>query len=69
MTSASAAAARRSVGRPRQYGEEVERELIIEAGYRALRDHGNELTIAAILASAGISTLSLIHISEPTRPY
>jgi AcrR family transcriptional regulator len=58
MTSASAAAARRSVGRPRQYGEEVERELIIEAGYRALRDHGNELTIAAILASAGISTRS-----------
>lgn len=58
MTSASAAAPRRSVGRPRQYAEEVERELIVEAGYQALRDHGNELTVAAILASAGVSTRS-----------
>jgi AcrR family transcriptional regulator len=49
---------KRPVGRPRQYDDDVERELILDAAYAALRDTGHELTIAGILASAGVSTRS-----------
>ncbi len=49
---------KRSVGRPRQFDDESERRLIFDAAYAAMRDHGHELTIANILAGAGVSTRS-----------
>lgn len=50
---------KRSVGRPRHYDEATERELVFDAGYRVLRDHGDTgLTIADVLAEAGVSTRS-----------
>jgi AcrR family transcriptional regulator len=54
----SPTAARRSVGRPRQHEDDVERRLIFDAAYAALRDHGHDFTIANILEAAGISTRS-----------
>lgn len=48
----------RPVGRPRQYDDEKERELIFSAAYRALRDHQGDVTIARILKEAGVSTRS-----------
>ena len=49
---------KRSVGRPRQFDDESERRLIFDAAYAAMREHGQELTIAHILAVAGVSTRS-----------
>jgi AcrR family transcriptional regulator len=49
---------KRSVGRPRQFDDESERTLIFDAAYAAMRDRGQELTIADILAAAGVSTRS-----------
>ncbi len=46
----------RPVGRPRQFDDEAERKLLLEAGYAALRDEGTGFTIAAILQGAGVST-------------
>ena len=54
----TATAGRRPVGRPRQYDDAVERELLLEAAYAALRDQGADFTIANILAAAGVSTRS-----------
>ena len=51
-------AGNRSVGRPRQYDDDVERRLILDAAYEALRDHGQGFTIANILSTAGVSTRS-----------
>ncbi len=48
----------RPVGRPRQYGDKAERRLILDAAYAALRDHGQEFTVANILTAAGVSTRS-----------
>lgn len=53
-----AEAGRRPVGRPRLHDDDVERELILEAAYAALRDQGGELTVAHVLANAGVSTRS-----------
>ena len=41
--------AKRSVGRPRQFDDDVERRLILDAAYVALRDRGQSFTIANIL--------------------
>lgn len=49
---------KRAVGRPRQFDDESERRLIFDAAYAAMREHGQELTIANILAAAGVSTRS-----------
>lgn len=49
---------KRSVGRPRQFDDDVERRLILDAAYAALRDGGTDLTVAHILATAGVSTRS-----------
>jgi AcrR family transcriptional regulator len=50
---------KRSVGRPRHYDEATERELVVDAAYRVLRDHRDRsLTIADILSAAGVSTRS-----------
>jgi AcrR family transcriptional regulator len=49
---------RRSVGRPRQFDDDVERERIVVAAYGALKQHGHDLTVAHILATAGVSTRS-----------
>lgn len=49
---------KRPVGRPRLFDDEHERNLIIDAAYLALRDHGPEFTVTAILAEAGVSTRS-----------
>ena len=46
------------MGRPRQYDDAVERGLIVDACYTALREHGADLTIAHILEAAGVSTRS-----------
>lgn len=51
-------AAPRPVGRPRQYDDTSERRLILDAAYAALRDHGQDFTIANILTAAGVSTRS-----------
>jgi len=56
--SSSGAAGARRVGRPRQYAEDVERGLIVEAGYAALREHQGEMTLAHVLQEAGVSTRS-----------
>jgi AcrR family transcriptional regulator len=48
----------RPVGRPRQYDDEKERELIFSAAYRTLRDKNGHVTIAGILKEAGVSTRS-----------
>lgn len=50
--------AKRSVGRPRQFDDDVERRLILDAAYVALRDRGQSFTIANILTAAGVSTRS-----------
>jgi AcrR family transcriptional regulator len=55
---ASAKVDRRPVGRPRHYDDQVERDLIMEAAYVALRDQGSDFTIVNILAEAGVSTRS-----------
>jgi AcrR family transcriptional regulator len=49
---------KRSVGRPRQFDDESEQRLIFDAAYAAMRERGQELTIADILATAGVSTRS-----------
>ncbi len=49
---------KRSVGRPRQFDDDVERRLILDAAYAALRDGGTDFTIANILGAAGVSTRS-----------
>ncbi len=49
---------KRSVGRPRQFDDDVERRLIFDAAYAALRDGGHDFTIANILSTAGVSTRS-----------
>lgn len=49
---------KRTVGRPRQFDDDVERRLILDAAYAALRDRGQDFTIANILATAGVSTRS-----------
>jgi AcrR family transcriptional regulator len=49
---------RRRVGRPRTYDAGIERELVIDAGYTALREFGGDLTINHILSAAGVSTRS-----------
>lgn len=49
---------KRSVGRPRQFDDEVERRLLLDAAYAALRDRGADFTIADILSAAGVSTRS-----------
>jgi AcrR family transcriptional regulator len=46
------------VGRPRHLDDEAERRVLIDAGYAALRDEGQQFTIAAILSAAGVSTRS-----------
>ena len=51
-------AEKRSVGRPRQFDDDVERRLIFDAAYAALRDNGPDFTIAGILGVAGVSTRS-----------
>jgi AcrR family transcriptional regulator len=48
----------RSVGRPRQFDDEAERQLIFDAAYAVLREQGPDLTIADILTRAGVSTRS-----------
>lgn len=49
---------KRSVGRPRQFDDDVERRLILDAAYVALRDRGHDFTVANILTAAGVSTRS-----------
>ena len=49
---------KRTVGRPRHFDDTSERRLILDAAYRVMRDRPNELTIASVLAAAGISTRS-----------
>ena len=49
---------KRSVGRPRQFDDDVERRLILDAAYSALRDRGTDFTVAHILSTAGTSTRS-----------
>jgi AcrR family transcriptional regulator len=49
---------KRAVGRPRQFDDDVERRLILDAAYAALRDRGADFTIANILSTAGVSTRS-----------
>jgi AcrR family transcriptional regulator len=49
---------KRSVGRPRHFDDEHERNLIFDAGYTALRDHGHDFTVAEVLKEAGVSTRS-----------
>jgi AcrR family transcriptional regulator len=50
---------KRAVGRPRQFDDASERRLILDAAYRVMRDRSTELTIAGVLAEAGVSTRSL----------
>jgi len=54
----TSAAQRPRVGRPRTYDAGTERELVIDAGYTALREFGESLTISHILGAAGVSTRS-----------
>lgn len=54
----SGSTATRGVGRPRHYDDDDERELLLRSGYDALRDHGDKLTMSAILDVAGLSTRS-----------
>jgi len=49
---------KRSVGRPRQFDDDVERRLVLDAAYVALRDRGTDFTVANILTAAGVSTRS-----------
>ncbi|MCU1395525.1 MAG: putative TetR family transcriptional regulator [Ilumatobacteraceae bacterium] len=50
---------KRSVGRPRRHDADVERELIFDAAYAAVRDSSDgQVAVSDILASAGISTRS-----------
>jgi AcrR family transcriptional regulator len=49
---------KRAVGRPRQFDDGAERQLILDAAYAALRDHGPDFTIVHILTNAGVSTRS-----------
>jgi AcrR family transcriptional regulator len=49
---------KRSVGRPRQFNDDDERRLLLDAAYAALRDRGTDFTIADILCAAGVSTRS-----------
>ena len=58
MAGPSGEVGKRSVGRPRQFDDDVERRLILDAAYAALRDHGPDFTIANILSTAGVSTRS-----------
>jgi AcrR family transcriptional regulator len=51
-------AEKRTVGRPRQFDDKVERQLILDSAYIALRDHGTDFTVADILTAAGVSTRS-----------
>jgi AcrR family transcriptional regulator len=53
-----ATAAKRPVGRPRQFDDEHERTLIFDAAYAALRDDGHDFTVATVLQAAGVSTRS-----------
>jgi AcrR family transcriptional regulator len=53
-----ATSGKRPVGRPRQFDDEHERNLIFDAAYAALRDHGHDFTVAAVLQAAGVSTRS-----------
>jgi AcrR family transcriptional regulator len=50
---------KRAVGRPRHFDDESERRLILDAAYRVMRDKSTDLTIAGVLAEAGVSTRSL----------
>jgi AcrR family transcriptional regulator len=54
----SAVVTKRSVGRPRQFDDGVERRLILDAAYAALRDRGADFTVADVLSKAGVSTRS-----------
>jgi AcrR family transcriptional regulator len=49
---------KRSVGRPRHFDDHDERQLILDAAYTSLREHGLHFTVANILATAGVSTRS-----------
>lgn len=48
----------RAVGRPRNLGAEEELRALFDGAYRALREHGADVTVAAILTEAGLSTRS-----------
>jgi AcrR family transcriptional regulator len=54
-----AVTSKRAVGRPRHFDDESERRLILDAAYRVMRDDSTDLTIASVLAAAGVSTRSL----------
>lgn len=43
---------------PRRYDDDVERALILRAGYATLREYGTEVSITHVLAAAGMSTRS-----------
>jgi AcrR family transcriptional regulator len=58
MAGATGEVGKRSVGRPRQFDDDVECRLILDAAYSALRDQGQDFTIANILTTAGVSTRS-----------
>jgi AcrR family transcriptional regulator len=58
MIAASQDEGKRSVGRPRHFDDQDERQLLLDAAYTALREHGLQFTIANILANAGVSTRS-----------
>jgi AcrR family transcriptional regulator len=49
-------ASKRAVGRPRQFDDESEQRLLMDAAYKVLRDADAELTISAVLERAGVST-------------
>jgi AcrR family transcriptional regulator len=51
-------AGKRSVGRPRHFDDHDERQLILDAAYTSLREHGLDFTVANILLNAGVSTRS-----------
>ncbi len=46
----------RNVGRPRQFDDESERRLVLDAAYSLIRDRPDDLTISAVLERAGVST-------------
>lgn len=45
-------------GRQRQYDDELERQMIVEAADAELRRHGTALTVHGVLEAAGVSTRS-----------
>lgn len=55
-TTTTASPGKRGVGRPRQFDDTSERRLILDAAYRVMRERPDDLTIAGVLDSAGVST-------------